>query len=50
VVHWDNSGVDASAHGRNLVLSTCWPLDGKFAGPLRYLVHAEIVGEAVPSG
>jgi hypothetical protein len=24
------------------VLVTCWPLDGKFSGPLRYLVHAEL--------
>jgi hypothetical protein len=24
-------------------LATCWPLDGKFAGPLRYLVHAELI-------
>jgi sortase A len=42
VVRWDSSGIDPDADGRGLVLSTCWPLDGKFAGPLRYLVRAEI--------
>jgi sortase A len=42
VVRWDASNIDPSADGRALVLSTCWPLDGKFSGPLRYLVHAEI--------
>jgi sortase A len=49
VVRWDRSGIDASTDGRHLVLSTCWPLDGKFSGPLRYLVHAEMVSEAAPS-
>jgi sortase A len=42
VVRWDSSDIDPDADGRALVLSTCWPLDGKFSGPLRYLVHAEI--------
>jgi sortase A len=42
VVRWDSSDIDPDADGRSLVLSTCWPLDGKFSGPLRYLVHAEI--------
>jgi len=46
VVHWDASGIDPHADGRNLVLATCWPLDGKFSGPLRYLVHAELVERA----
>jgi sortase A len=43
VVRWDASGIDPFAPGRNLVLTTCWPLDAKTAGPLRYLVHAELV-------
>jgi sortase A len=43
VVRWDASGVDPSAVGRNLVLVTCWPLDGRMSGPLRYVVHAEMV-------
>lgn len=41
VVQWDRSGIDPFADGRNLVLATCWPLDAKFPGPMRYLVHAE---------
>ena len=40
VVRWDASGVDPHAPGRALALATCWPLDGKAHGPLRYLVWA----------
>jgi sortase A len=43
VVRWDRSGIDPLAPGRRLVLATCWPLNAKTAGPLRYLVHAEMV-------
>jgi sortase A len=43
VVRWDASGIDPSAPGRGLALVTCWPLDGKFVGPLRYVVHAEMM-------
>jgi len=43
VVRWDASGIDAFAPGRNLVLTTCWPLNAKTPGPLRYLVHAELI-------
>jgi sortase A len=28
------------------VLSTCWPLDAATPGPMRYLVHAEMVAES----
>ena len=45
VVRADDSGIDPQAEGHNLVLSTCWPLDGKFSGPLRYLVHAELADD-----
>jgi sortase A len=45
VVRWDASGLDPDAGGRNLVLVTCWPLDATFSGPLRYLVHAEMIDE-----
>jgi sortase A len=41
IVHWNASGIDPLSRGRNLVLATCWPLDGKVPGPLRYLVHAD---------
>jgi sortase A len=46
VVRWDASGIDPLSGGHDLVLATCWPLDGKFSGPLRYLVHAELVSDA----
>ena len=41
VVRWDRSGIDPHAAGRNLVLSTCWPLDGLTHGQERLLVTAE---------
>lgn len=40
VVRWDASGVDPHGPGRALALATCWPLDAKTRGPLRYLVWA----------
>lgn len=43
IVSWDNSGIDFHASGRNLVLATCWPLEARTAGPLRYVVNAEMV-------
>jgi sortase A len=45
VVRFDASGLDPSAEGRRLALVTCWPLDGRFSGPLRYVVHAELIDE-----
>jgi sortase A len=42
IVRWDASGIDPAAAGRHLALVTCWPLNGKFSGPLRYVVHAEM--------
>jgi sortase A len=45
VVRWDRSGIDPFADGHHLILATCWPLDAKFPGPMRYLVHAERVAE-----
>jgi len=43
VARWDASGIDPAAPGRHLVLTTCWPLHARTAGPLRYLVHAELI-------
>ena len=40
VVNFDESGIDAAAPGRNLVLATCWPLGALAHGSLRYVVHA----------
>jgi sortase A len=45
VVSWDASGIDPDADGIHLVLATCWPLDAISSGPLRYLVHADMVDE-----
>jgi len=41
VVRWDTSGVDPHAPGHALALATCWPLNAKTHGPLRYLVWAK---------
>jgi sortase A len=49
VVHWDASGIDPAAAGRRLALVTCWPLNAKLSGPLRYIVHADLVDETVAS-
>jgi sortase A len=45
IVHWDASGIDPAAAGRRLALVTCWPLNAKFSGPLRYVVYAALVDE-----
>ena len=45
VVPWNASGIDAQAAGRWLVLSTCWPLDGRTDGPWRYVVTARAVDD-----
>lgn len=42
IVRWDQSKIDAGASGYNLVLATCWPIDGTLSGPLRYVVHARL--------
>jgi sortase A len=51
VVRWDSSGIDPAAPGRHLVLATCWPLDSMLTGPLRYVVHADLIEpEPAPRG
>jgi sortase A len=50
VVRWNASGIDPLAPGRHLVLATCWPLNATMSGPLRYLVHAEMMETASTSG
>src|SRR5262249_23301770 len=43
VLRFDASGIDPITDRPELVLSTCWPLDSVTPGPLRYLVHAELI-------
>jgi sortase A len=43
IADWNKSGIDRHASGFNLVLSTCYPFGAITPGPLRYLVHAELV-------
>ena len=50
VVRWDQSGISADALGHQLALATCWPLDGKTHGPLRYVVHAVMKNTVAPRG
>jgi len=51
VVRFDHSGIDPYSPGRRLVLSTCWPLNARTEGPLRYVVHAQMIEDvAADSG
>ena len=43
VARWDSSGIDPAAPGRHLALVTCWPIDSAIPGPLRYVVHADLI-------
>lgn len=43
VVRWDASDIRPRDAGRpRIALVTCWPLDAKFQGPMRYVVWAEL--------
>jgi sortase A len=46
VTRFDQSGIDPHAAGRGLVLATCWPLNARLQGPLRYVVYAQMIEEA----
>jgi sortase A len=50
VVHWDRSGIQTHDGGpARIALVTCWPLDGKVSGPMRYVVWAELISPGQPS-
>ena len=43
VVRWDQSGIVPNDGGPSrIALVTCWPLDAKTPGPMRYVVWAEL--------
>ncbi len=43
IVRWDQSGIVAHDNGPpRIALVTCWPLDAKTPGPMRYVVWAEL--------
>lgn len=43
VVRWDRSGIVTHDGGRpRIALATCWPLDAKTPGPMRFVVWAEM--------
>lgn len=47
IVRWDASGIVTHDGGNpRIALVTCWPLDAKTHGPMRYVVWAE---EAIPA-
>jgi sortase A len=46
VVRFDASGIDPLASGYELALSTCWPFDALTPGPMRYVLHATMIGPA----
>lgn len=43
VVRFDASGIDPTAQGVELVLTTCWPFDAVTSGPERYVLHATLI-------
>jgi sortase A len=43
VVRADAPGIDPSANGTELVLTTCWPFDAVTPGPERYVLHASLI-------
>jgi sortase A len=48
VVRWDASSIHPRDGGSpRIALVTCWPLDAKFRGPLRYVVWAEEIRPSV---
>jgi sortase A len=47
VVRFDAAGIDPLADGHELVLSTCWPFDAVTPGPMRYLLHATLIEDAL---
>jgi sortase A len=50
VVRWDASGIQTHDGGHpRLALVTCWPLDAKLSGPMRYVVWAELVRPEPPA-
>ena len=49
VVRADDSGIDPLIGGFELVLTTCWPFDAITHGPLRYVLHATMIGDAAAS-
>lgn len=56
VVRFDASDIDPLTGGYELVLSTCWPFEAMTAGPMRYVLHATLIGlpstadENLPNG
>lgn len=43
IVRWDRSGIQPHDNGPpRIALVTCWPLDAKMHGPMRYVVWAEL--------
>jgi len=49
VARWNDSGINPHAFGKHMALVTCWPLDGKFRGDLRYIVETELADTGTPA-
>jgi sortase A len=48
IVRFDQSGIDPSSAGHELVLTTCWPFDAMAHGPMRYVLHATMISPPPP--
>lgn len=45
IVRWDRSGIDPTRGGPQIALVTCWPLDAKVQGPMRFVVQGELIAD-----
>lgn len=44
VARWNASGIDPTAAGRRIALTTCWPFGAVTPGPMRYVVEGRLAG------
>ncbi|MBI1407226.1 MAG: class GN sortase [Caulobacter sp.] len=46
VVRWNASGIDPRSGGRQIALTTCWPIGAVTPGPMRYVVTGRLIDAA----
>jgi sortase A len=48
IARYDAPGINADSEEHLIALTTCWPLDGKGRGPMRYIVEGVETGRKAP--
>jgi len=48
IARYDAPGINADSEENLIALTTCWPLDGKNRGPMRYIVEGVETGRKMP--